>query len=54
MERQYVVLCSACSDRHLTFEVEFVDIEEDIQGRDVMHFVCPITHESAKSLVLSK
>lgn len=45
------VVCSACECRHDVDEVEFVNIEEDFCGRDLMTFVCPETEEEAKSLV---
>jgi hypothetical protein len=51
MERQFTVMCSECSEEHFVSEVEFLNIEEDIQGRDTMHFVCPITKTETKSLV---
>lgn len=49
-----IVICSECSEEHLTNEVEFVNIEEDIQGRDLMYFVCPVTKTETKSLVYKK
>lgn len=35
------IYCPGCRTEHFTDEVEFVDIEEDFFGRDVMHFICP-------------
>ena len=46
-----IVVCSECSEEHTTTEVKFLNIEEDIQGRDVMYFICPVTNLEAKSLV---
>lgn len=54
MNEQFIVLCLECSEEHLTSEVELVNVEEDIQGRDVMHFVCPVTKVTTKSLVYKK
>jgi hypothetical protein len=54
MEHQFKVICRECSDEHLTSEVEFLNIEEDIHGRDVMSFVCPVTNNPTKSLVYKK
>lgn len=30
--------------------VEFLNIEEDIQGRDILTFKCPLCHETHRSL----
>ena len=49
-----IVHCSECGEKHLTTEVEFLNIEEDMQGRDVMHYTCPITNQPTKSLVYTK
>ena len=54
MERQFIVICRECSEEHITNEIEFLNIEEDIQGRDIMHFVCPITKQDTKSPVYAK
>jgi hypothetical protein len=51
MERKFIVICRECSEEHITNEIEFLNIEEDIQGRDIMHFLCPITKTETKSLV---
>lgn len=34
-------------------DVKFLNIEEDVQGRDVMTFECPKCGESHKSLVFA-
>ena len=54
MNEQFIVLCPECSSEHLTTEVEFLNIEEDIQGRDVMYYICPVTNTNTKSLVYKK
>ena len=51
---RYVVICPECSEEHSTVEVEFLNVEENIQGQDVMYFVCPVTHTDTKSLVYAK
>ena len=45
------VVCSECEEHQETEKVKFLDIEEDMQGRDVMKFVCPVTNKPTKSLV---
>lgn len=47
------VYCQYCQEYHSTDEVEFVNIEEDIYGRDVMTFICPETQETTSSNVYS-
>ena len=54
MNEQFIVICSECSEEHLTTEVEFLNVEEDMQGRDVMYYVCPITNTETSSLVYRK
>ena len=39
-ESRYKVYCEWCQDWHYTDEVEVLNVEEDIQGRDVLHFEC--------------
>ena len=51
MVRSFKVICSECSEEHLTDDVKVVNVEEDIQGRDVLFFECPVTGEVTKSLV---
>ena len=46
-----IVICTECSEEHDTSEVKFLNIEEDIQGRDIMYFECPVTNLEARSLV---
>ena len=38
--RRIWVHCSECSERKDALKVEFVNVEEDIQGRDIMTFKC--------------
>jgi len=54
MNQQFIVKCIECGQNHFTTEVEFLNIEEDMQGRDVMHYTCPITKQPTKSLVYRK
>lgn len=51
---KFIVICSECSEEHTTPELEFLNIEEDIQGRVIMYFTCPVTNSDTKSLVYSK
>jgi len=46
-----IVKCRECGEDHNPKEVEFLNIEEDIHGRDVMEFICPVTKHPIKSLV---
>ena len=48
---KFVVHCAECQNRHSVDEVEFLDVEEDYIGRDIMHFVCPETQQKTQSLV---
>ena len=54
MNERFVVICPECGEKHLTTEVEFLNIEEDIQGRDVFFFKCPVTRQDTKSFVYSR
>jgi len=48
----YFVLCPACDTEHSVDEVEFLDVEEDFQGRgDRMTFKCGYTNTQQSSLV---
>ena len=51
MNDHFIVICSECSEEHLTTEVTFLNVEEDMQGRDVMYYICPVTVTETKSLV---
>ena len=54
MNERFIVICRECSEEHLTTEVEFLNVEEDIYGHDVMYFVCPITKTETESRVYRK
>jgi transcription elongation factor Elf1 len=49
--RQAYVRCRECGQRHTTEEIELLDVAEDIEGRDVATFNCPVTQNSTTSLV---
>ena len=44
------VSCPHCGS-HETSHVEFVNVHEDIQGRDVMTFKCPVDDKTYESFV---
>ena len=46
-----IVVCTKCSEEHDTSEVKFLNVEEDMEGRDIMYFTCPVTNLDTKSLV---
>lgn len=48
---KFMVKCPECGDDHLPNEVQTLNIEEDIQGRDVIEFVCPFNGVTTKSFV---
>lgn len=50
MKRAFEVICD-CGENHSTEEVEFLNVEEDIQGRDILTFRCPKTEEVVQSPV---
>lgn len=51
--RYTFVNCPVCGEMHTTSEVEFLNIEEDIHGRDVLTYICPtsLTGEEGQALV---
>ena len=51
-KRQPHVYCPLCHEFHAVKGVTFIDIEEDMSGRDKLTFVCPETKEEAKGLVV--
>ena len=51
---QVYVRCRECGEQHDSTEVEFLNIEEDIEGRDVITFTCPITQKPTCSLVYTR
>lgn len=50
--RQIVVICQCSGDRVNENAVRMTNIEEDIQGRDVVTFQCPLCGQQHKSLRL--
>lgn len=50
MKESYV-RCKECGEIHTIEEVEFLNIEEDMEGRDVITFSCPTTLNPTTSLV---
>lgn len=48
-----MVVVLSCNKQYFDADkVEFLDIEEDMSGRDVMTFKCPTCGETHKSLIL--
>jgi len=47
----FFIKCAECQNQHLVDEVEFLNVEEDYIGRDILYFVCPETLIESKSLV---
>jgi len=43
------VYCKECGDWVKESDTEFVDIAEDIQGADILTFVCPFCNTVQKS-----
>jgi hypothetical protein len=54
MQTNFYVICSECHEQHCTDEVEFLDVEEDNVGRDVMYYVCPEKMKETQSLVYKR
>lgn len=48
------VNCPKCGEKHYQGEIETLDVEEDIQGFDIITYTCPATGEVAKAYVLSR
>jgi len=40
------VYCAACREWYFEKDVKVLDIEEDIQGRDHLKFICPKEHKA--------
>ena len=51
MKPLYFVWCPACVEEHETTDVDFLDVQEDYQGRDIMTYRCPETGTVQNSLV---
>ena len=47
------VVCPGCKKVHSTAEVTAVDIEEDVSGRDIITFDCPITRTRESGFVFA-
>lgn len=47
--RPIFVTCRKCRKEFEEVEVEFLNIEEDFDGRDVLHFKCPACGKKTKS-----
>lgn len=45
------VFCSECNEWYYAEDIEFLNIEEDISGRDLVTFVCKRCGEETISLV---
>jgi len=53
-ETVMVVRCSECGEEHASEEVIVLNIEEDIVGRDVLTFECPVTNRTTTSFIFLK
>jgi hypothetical protein len=51
MNGNFFVRCPACDDEHVSDEVDTLNIEEDIQGRDVVTFRCDYSNTIQQSLI---
>ena len=49
---EHFVNCSKCGEQHYSGTIVTENIEEDIYGRDVITYTCPVTDKLTKSLVL--
>jgi len=47
----FFVLCPACNEEHAVEDVEFLNVEENHMGQDVMTFRCNESNTMQKSLV---
>lgn len=54
MLSEMFVRCLECGEEHVAKDVMFVNIEEDIQGRDLLTYVCPVTQKETKAYVLRR
>lgn len=46
------VNCSKCHQTHRPGEIETINIEEDIQGYDLLTYICPVTKEKTKAYII--
>ncbi len=51
LQQIFHVQCPTCGT-HETSHVDFVNVEEDIQGRDIMTYRCPVSNEIHSSVVV--
>lgn len=51
MRDLFVVRCPSCGEEHYVNDCDFLNVEENVHGQDVMFFVCPDTNSKASSLV---
>ena len=54
LNRTNEVYCSKCKGWYTEREVQFINIEEDMEGRDVMTFRCPKCNTEQCSLVRAR
>jgi hypothetical protein len=47
----FTVYCAGCEERVPVVKVKFLNVEEDIQGRDIMTFKCSFCGEDHKGMV---
>ena len=45
------VVCKACGKQHDTADIRIVSVEADLQGADVVAFLCPVVGEMTSSRV---
>lgn len=46
------VVCRECGGTHEPNVIKTLNVEEDFEGRDVLEFICPVTEEPTKSIIL--
>ena len=51
MKSDLYVLCPSCGEKHYNDELHATGLEEDIEGRDVIRYVCPVTKTGAQAVV---
>ena len=49
LKKKIKVYCKRCKEWHDEDDVGFVDIEEDMQGADILTFICPVCQSMQKS-----
>lgn len=50
----HILYCSTCKESKDEEKTEFIDIEENIYGEDVLTFICPDCKKEQKSTVRRK